>query len=115
MAKLTIFSNKISDVQEKNLKTWPFVFFEGVKSVMIDYDLQRIDDITLDDKNLSINKPRSNNYVKYTLMIDENVSNSNIERRYSALESSVRGLFWKNVVVEIVFNDRTVYKSKTDV
>lgn len=113
MAKLVIYSNKISEIHEKNMKMYPFVFFEGIKSVKIDYNLERIDDVNLDKlHNLTINKPTNASYVKYILDIDTSIEQSNIDRRFAALEASIRTLFWKNIVVEIVFNDKTVYKSK---
>ena len=113
MAKLTIMSNQISEIQLKNMKMYPFVFFEGVKSVTLDFNLQRVDDVLVDKlQNLTLNKPINASYVKYSLVIDESVAQPNIERRYAALESSIRSLFWKNITVEIQFNDKTVYVSK---
>lgn len=111
MAKLVVYSNKISEFHEKNLKMFPFVFFNGVKSVLIDYNLERIDDVSLDNlQNITINKPTSKNYVKFTLSIEENLNNL-LPKRFAALEKAVRDIFWKNIKVEIVFNDRVVYKS----
>ncbi len=113
MAKLTIMSNQISEIQLKNMKMYPFIFFEGVKSVTLDFNLQRVDDVLVDKlQNLTLNKPINASYVKYSLVIDESVAQPNIDRRYAALESSIRSLFWKNITVEIQFNDKTVYVSK---
>ena len=39
LAQLSMLANRISEIQEKNLKLFPFVFFEGLKEVTIDYDL----------------------------------------------------------------------------
>lgn len=116
MAKLALFSNRISEIHEKNLGLYPFIFFDGIKTVKIKYDLARVDDVELDTlHNLTINKPSSKSYVKYILTMDESVSNSHLEQRFLALEKAVRDIFWKNIVVEVVFNDRTVYKSNTNV
>jgi hypothetical protein len=116
MAKLAIYSNRISEIHEKNLMTWPFVFFEGVRSVKIDYDLSRTDSVDLDKlNNLTVNKPTNQSFVKYFLTIDEKIENHHLDKRFSALVKAVRDIFWKNITVEIAFNDKVVHKSEANV
>lgn len=115
MAKLTTMSNRISTVQEKNMKMFGLVFFNGVKAedLQIKYDLSHKADIIEDEINnkLIINTPTRNSYVAYYYSdIDESV-NPEIEKRYLALEKSVRTLFWNDVKVEVYFNNKIKYKS----
>lgn len=103
MATLTILSNRINPIQEKNLKMYPLVFFDGVKSVRIEYDLQH--------KKTTNDEPVINSsLISYYLEIDGH--NSHLDSRFDALEKSVRNLFWNDLSVEVYFNDKIVFKSK---
>lgn len=104
MAKLAIFSNRISEFHEKNLKMYPLVFFNGVKEAKLDYDLER--------KKTTQDEPEIvNSMVSYYLDLDES-QNDLLDKRFEALETSVRGLLWNDITVEVYFNDRIVFKSK---
>ena len=112
MARLTALSGRISEVQERNLKMFPLVFFEGVQECKVDYDLSHKSDVLEDTSgNLVINTPTRNAYVSYYLTLDES-QNSDLDKRYMALEKSVRTLFWTDLTVEIYFNGNIKYKSK---
>lgn len=112
MAKLVLVSGKISDVHMKNMQMYPFIYFNGVKEVKIDYDLSHKANALVDkDSNLTVNAPTRNNIVTYRITLYDNAQNENLERRFAALEASIRTLFWRDVAVEILFNDRVVYKS----
>lgn len=114
MAKLSVLSGKISESQEKNLKMFPLIMFNGVKSAIIDYDLaNRLDRMV--QKEDEKDKEKAVYTVSYKLSIDDNADNSPLDRRFLALESSVRSIFWKDIVVKVYFNDRKVYESKSDV
>jgi hypothetical protein len=113
MAKLAIISNRISEVHEKNMKTYPFIFFDGVKDVKIDYDLSNKANIDESDyKQLRVNTPTANHFVKYYLTINPETQNQNMDRRLTAIESAIRTLFWKNVTVFIYINDKLIFESK---
>ncbi len=113
MARLTTLSGRISDVQIKNLQMFPLVFFEDVKECKIDYDLSHKSDVLEDpDGKLIVNAPTRNHYVAYHLILDESVNAENLGKRFSALEQSVRTLFWSDVSVEVYFNGNIKYKSK---
>lgn len=105
MAKLTMLSNKINEIQEKNLKMFPLVFFNGVRKVVIDYDLTV--NKTLDDTPAT-----TNSWVHYDLTIDETQENPKLDFRFEHLEKNVRNLFWNNVKIKVLFNDRIVFESK---
>ena len=123
-AKLIHLSGKISPMHEKNMKLYPYVFFEKVTQVKIDYDLSNrlADDKpeeqkkkTADDYYKDIGKAAkrvSNAYVSYDLILDEEANKEHLDKRISALEQSIRTLFWNNVIVEISFNGKIMFKSK---
>lgn len=105
MAKLTILSNRINDVQEKNLKMFPLICFEGIQSVRIDYDFSRA--------RPAENEPDiSASIVSYYLNIPQSPKMEDLEKRFEALEKCVRNIFWQDVKVEVYINDKIVYKSK---
>lgn len=103
MAQLTALSGRISELQAHNLKLFPLVFFDGIEEVKIEYDLAPIK--TMDDEPTF-----SNSIVSYHLTVDES-KNTDLEKRFIALESSIRCLFWSDVVTEVYFNDKIKYKS----
>jgi hypothetical protein len=105
MAKLTILSGRLNEIQEKNLKIYPFVFFNGVKSVKMDYDLLQ--------KKPSENSPvLSNSVIAYHLVVDGD--NGSPEVRYKALSASVKALLWDDITVSIYLNDKKVYESTNE-
>lgn len=120
MAKLSLVSNRINEIQLKNLQTYPFVFFNGVNTASIDYDFSNKSLVSTseDEKNLEISyqvKPQSRNFkVLYYLDIDENADNSNLDKRFETLRNSISNLFWRGILVEVYFNDKKVYTSKKD-
>jgi hypothetical protein len=104
MALLTVLSNKISSVQEKNMKMYPFIFFNEVKEARLEYDLERV-------KTVKDEAEKNASTVSYYLTLDE-AKNGNLDFRFKALESAIRVLFWSDVTVEIYLNDRISFKSK---
>lgn len=124
MAKMSVLSNKINEIQEKNLKLFPFIFFNGIKSIKIEYDLSHTKALTAQEtpKDTAeaalslvsyLNNPViANNYVSYYLEIDEKQENPYIEKRFITIEKAVRDLFWTNVSVEVYFNSKIAFKSK---
>lgn len=123
MAKLSVLTDKINEVQIINLKRYPFVFFEGVQTAEISYDLHNnmgvSDKLTQDkDKNNQLDytfeKPETRHLrVSYHLTLDERL-NGQIEKRFAAIEQAVRTLFWKQVKVEVFFNGTLKFESKKD-
>jgi hypothetical protein len=106
MAQLSVFANRISEVQEKNLKHFPFVFFEKVQEASIDYDLGH----SVDEEKKEIHHK---SFVTYYLTLDPNPAiNTNIAKRILALEVSVRKLFWSDIKLELHINGKKIYESK---
>ena|ERR1035437_3110726 len=119
MAKLSILAGRISDVQEKNLKMYPLIFFEGVKTAVIDYDFSSESLVTTEenkkDMTLKYNmKGVETRHFKASYYLDlyEGAQNNNLEKRFAALENAVRTLFWKDTKVEVYFNNKKVYPSE---
>jgi len=122
MAKLTLLTNKLNPIQEKNLKMYPFVFFNGVRYVKVDYDLsndqmvdseERPDDLEITYK---LNKADvSHLRVSYHLDVDEEEKNDNLPKRFEAIEQSVRNLLFKEIKVQVFINGKLRFESKTDV
>lgn len=110
MAKLSILSNRINEVQEKNLKMWPLVFFNGVESFRLEYDFDARPTAG-DDKS-----PQGSS-VSYFLETDGDkpafeLQNNRLDVRLSTLTTSVRNLFWKNTRVSVYLNDELIYESE---
>ena len=113
MAKLVLVAGKISDVHVKNLQMYPLIYFDGVKEAKIDYDLSHKADALVDkDNNLTINAPYRHNVVTYYLTLFPGAKNDNLDKRFAALEASIRTLFWKDVILEVFMDEKIVYKSK---
>lgn len=96
LAKLSILSNRISEVHEKNLKAYPFIFFNGVKEAKVDYDLER----------------GSKNHVKFTISLKNGTDNPSLKKRFESLDKSVKNLFWKEVSISVVLDGKEVYTSE---
>jgi hypothetical protein len=112
MAKLVLVAGKISDVHVKNMQMYPLIYFDGVKEARIDYDLSHQADALVDkDNNLTINAPTRSNIVSYDLIMVEGAVNDMLDRRFAALEASIRTLFWKDVILQVSMDGKSVYKS----
>lgn len=105
MAQLSILANRISEVQEKNLKNFPFVFFNDVKLVRIEYDLGH----AINKNKKEINH---NSFITYYLTLNEETNKTFLEKRFLAMEVAIRDLFWKDVILKVLFNTKPVYESK---
>jgi hypothetical protein len=122
MARLSILENKLNDVQLKNLRMFPLVFFNGVTEAKINYDFSvdkpsvhyEIENKANSDElgiKYNFDRPTVKSMVEYNLTIDESQDNSHLENRFLAIQNAVRHLFWKEVRVTVLFNDRKVYES----
>lgn len=120
MAKLTLLTNKINPIQEKNLKMYPLVFFNGVKSAKVDFDLSNDQMLVDSEENKSdleityqFNKAETRHLrVSYHLEIDETAENNSLDARYSAITQAVRNLFFKETKVQVFINAKLAYESK---
>lgn len=121
MAKLSVLTDRISEVQEFNLKRYPFVFFEGLSKAEISYDLHNdmgVSEKVTQDKDKAfqldyqIEAPDTGHLrVSYFLTLDERL-NGQLDKRFAAIEQAVRTLFWKQVKVQVFFNGTLKFESK---
>ena len=118
MARLTMLSNKLNDVQLTNLKMYPFIYFENIMQVTVDYDLSNQMSMNTEENSkdveidYTISGSTNHLHVSYYLEFQKGMKQAHLENRYAALEQSVRGLLWKDVVVKIYFEGVIVYESK---
>lgn len=94
MARLTMLSNKLNEIQTKNLQLYPYVFFEGVKKGTITYDLECSPTESATDRQMKT-------HVSYTIEIDENTPVTFEQKRIDALKIAVRTLFWNDLTVNV--------------
>lgn len=105
LTKLVIASGRLSEIHEKNLKAYPFIFFEQVSEVKIDYDVSVQHDVDVDkESNLTIKKPKQACHVTYYLTLNEAPNKSGLKRRIETIQNSVKALFWKDLNVNVYLN-----------
>jgi hypothetical protein len=102
MAKLTAFSGRLSELQEKNLKIFPLICFNGVTTARMEYDLSRTPDTEL-------GKGANNSRISYYLAVSEGSVNDNLDRKCQALSDCVKGILWNDIKIAVYFNDIKVY------
>lgn len=117
MARLALLSNKINEIQEKNLKIYPFVFFNNVSSVELNYDFSKIGDVDFSSKDANINydiKGVETRHLKVSYAIDvlELCPDQELAKRCQALEMAVHNLLWNNIQVSISLNGTQAFKSE---
>ena len=78
------------------MQSFPWIFFNHLKEVKLDYDIGT--------------KKEDPSLVSYDLILS--TENDNLSTRYKALESAIRSLFWKDMKVKISINGQEVYKSE---
>jgi hypothetical protein len=122
LAKLTMMNNRISSVQIKNLKLYALVYFDGIDSANIEYDVstKRETEVELDtaenDAKYTVKVPsKSGSKITYNLDIRDGTENANLKYRCEVLERSVRNLFWSDLTVEVVMNEKLVFRSGENV
>lgn len=119
MARLTLLTNKLNPIQEKNLKMYPLIFFNGIKSAKMDFDVsndQMVESVE-NRKDLELtyqfNKADTRHLrVSYHLDIDEAADNHTIDARYSAITQAVQNLLFKEINVQVFINGKMTYESK---
>jgi hypothetical protein len=123
MARLTLLTNRLNPIQEKNLKMYPLVFFNGVKEAKIDFDLsndQMVETIETVDKldpkiEYKFNQADTSHLrVSYHLEIEEGADNHTIDARYSAITQAVQNLLFKETKVQVFINKKLAYESKNE-
>jgi hypothetical protein len=119
MAKLTMLSNKLNDIQLKNLKSFPFIYFDGINELVMEYDLSNNLDVDTEENSKLVDikyqfgTTTGHLHVTYKMKIEPYLEKMNhLEKRFEHLETSVRTILWKDVKVRVFFNDKLVFESK---
>ena len=100
MAKLSVLSDRINEIQEENIVSYPFVFFDGVKCARVEYNLSKWND-------------GEESHVTYHLDVEEGAnSKETLNARFLAIEKSTRTLFWADLKVCVILNGKLGYESK---
>jgi hypothetical protein len=96
--KLMLLFGRIPEPFWKSLQSYPFIFFNEVETVSLDYDVNVIlkDEKTFFMFDLALNLEK----------------NDHLDKRYKGLEEAVRKLFWKEAKVLIKINGKEAYKSE---
>lgn len=92
--KMLIMTGNLSDFQLENLKTWPFIVFDNVSKVEIEYDFSEVlkNDLGEDTEGIGAGK------VTFNLSADKVPKEDQIEK----LRNWTKFLFWKDTEVEVI-------------
>jgi len=94
--KMVIMTGNLSDFQLKNLKTWPFLVFDGLESVEVSYDFTKLID---DAETLTPGKVEFN----FTFKKGTKMDRSQTKERLEQLSVWTKFLFWKDT--EVLFKE----------
>lgn len=98
LTKLMVFFGRVPETHIKALKEYPWIFFNGLSEAKLEYSIETTDKTKVTKFSYEL-----------TLPLEQN---DHLDKRYKALESAVRTLFWKEVLIEIKINGQEVYKSE---
>ena len=107
MAQIAATTGRISTIQEKNLKMYPLVFFDGVKEVEIEYDLSPFQA----SSNGYDVVCKSKSFVIYKISTDGREI-EDLDRRGKAITDAVHVLLWSGIVVEVIIDGVTKYRGE---
>lgn len=92
LRKMTLLTGKLSELHIKNMQVYPFAFFDGVKSVEIQYNIETME---------SAVKDRS--YIEFHLNCKTKKIN-HLNKRLEAIEKSIHALLWSDIEVSVFIN-----------
>lgn len=91
--KGSILYGMLSDLHEKNLKMYPFIFLDGVSEAEISYNIPVMGETT------------SRSSIAYTIKFKEGFSQNNLKEQVLNLKKAVQVLMQHDVIVK-VFNEQ---------
>ncbi len=101
MRKITMLTGEISSVHEESLKNWPYITFDNVKEVKINYDLTK-----------EYTQTNGEGFVEFDVKAEEKEYPA---LAYESLVAWVRDIFWKEIKVVVLLNGTIVHISGTKV
>lgn len=96
--RLMAFFGRIPENYWKTLTSYPFIYFNDVKSVKLDYCVKTVNE-------------QDPTFFSFDLELDIE-TNDHLDKRYRTIEEAVRKLFWSDSNVQIKLNGEEVYKSE---
>lgn len=97
LRKLTMLTGELASVHQQSLQNWPYIVFEGVENLEIDYDLSK-----------AYFQEVGQNRVDFNLKLSK--SQEQMDNRCKCLVSWVRDLFWKEIGVTVTVNNTKVFE-----
>jgi hypothetical protein len=97
LTKLMLFFGRVPETHIKSLEGYPFMFFNEVEAAGLNYSVAT--------------KNNEDTIFIYDLLLNPE-ANDHLDKRYKALESAIRSLFWKEAKVQVQINGKEVYKSE---
>jgi len=96
MKKAAVMSGRLSELHVKNIQMYPFVFFDNVTHVDIDY-------------NIDMSQESSQSYMNFSLKMKKKPKNIlNLDKRMQALRSSIETLLWSGIKISVSINGQDV-------
>ena len=105
MRRITILTGEISSVHEASLLKWPYIIFDNINDVKINYDLSKVTFQYL-GKNLRefhIHKSQ-----------DKLLSQEELDKRSNILKTWAEDMFWPNIEIKVYINEELKFKSIID-
>lgn len=86
-------TGNVSDFQLKNMKTWPFILFDNIKQVKIDYNFYK------ENGSDSLHAGK----VTYNIEFDKDpaIPKEEVKKKLEHLSLWTKYLFWKDTEVEV--------------
>ena len=101
--KITMLTGEISSVHVASLKQWPYVAFNGVQSVEVEYDLTKETVTAMGEGS-----------VVFKLTVDPAADNEKMFAEICAVMTGwVRDMFWPEIKVSIYFNGIRQFSDST--
>lgn len=98
LTKLMLFFGRVPETHLESLKSYPWIFFNGLTEAKLDY-------------SVATKTEDGETVFSYDLFLNLE-ANDQLDKRYKGLETAIRALFWKEAKVKIKINDKEVYKSE---
>lgn len=93
---ITQLTGKLSDYQLTNMKTWPFVVFDNLEKVTIEYNFEKE---TIDETTKEKTVVLYAGFVTYDFIFKTEVKEEQKEKALQALTVWTKFMFWKDTEV----------------
>ncbi len=80
-----LFFGRVSEIHLKNLEAFPFIYYNDVTEVKLDYSVET--------------RKGEDSVISFEIYTTKN--NDHLLKRFAGLETAVRDLFWKEVKIKV--------------